>query len=92
MTRYECERHGPIPTSDCWNCDASGELTSRVRVDMSMPAFVPALPTAERIAHIRAEYARVRPTAETYGCLLDARYVRDLLAVLDAREAETWKR
>lgn len=83
-TRFECEAHGPIQTPSCWTCAASGEMTSRVQVDMSKPAFAPPLPTAERIAQIRAEYKRNEGTAETYGCSMDAKCVRDLLAALDA--------
>lgn len=86
-TRFECEAHGPLTGSSCWTCAASGEMTSRVQVDMSKPVFVPPLPSAERIAEIRAEYKLNEPTAETYGCTMNAKCVRDLLAVLDAAEA-----
>lgn len=88
-TRFECLQHGPIPVSSCWACAASGEMTSRVQVDMSKPVYVPPLPTAERIAQIRADYEAHRACAETYGCKMDAKDVRDVLAVLDAT-ADEW--
>jgi len=54
---------------------------------MSKPVFVPPLPTAERIAEIRAEYKANEAAAETYGCNMNAKYIRDLLAALDAAQA-----